>query len=228
VPFIRDYHNRFVTETVERCERTLLLFWDHQLGPQFLTHKALGGKKRVVVLFQGGASDRQALRIAQRFADHEDVVLDLFVVQKAHATMIQDQEALAQFEAQTSKTVAIRGSVTIKRIVEHGFVTRIIEECKTYAPHLIMLGPSEGPETDAASVGHSKRASVLEGADRVFSKTLLLGQLGRAFAESELQSSLLVVMARSNGIARQESQKLALQPLGVIVEDRGAEETKRA
>ena len=58
MPFLRDYHNKFVSETIDRCQQTLLLFWDQELGPQFLTARA-HGKKRVVVLFQGGHNDRE-------------------------------------------------------------------------------------------------------------------------------------------------------------------------
>lgn len=47
-PFGRDYHQRFVAACVRRCPRTLLLFWDHQLGDQFLLHR----RKQVVVVFQ--------------------------------------------------------------------------------------------------------------------------------------------------------------------------------
>ena len=31
-PLMQDYHAKFVAATVQRCPRTLLLFWDHQLG----------------------------------------------------------------------------------------------------------------------------------------------------------------------------------------------------
>jgi hypothetical protein len=47
-PFASDYHQRFVAACVRRCPRTLLLFWDQQLGDQFLIH----GRKQVVVVFQ--------------------------------------------------------------------------------------------------------------------------------------------------------------------------------
>lgn len=48
-PFASDYHQKFVAACVRRCPRTLLLFWDHQLGDQFLIHRR---RKHVVLVFQ--------------------------------------------------------------------------------------------------------------------------------------------------------------------------------
>lgn len=47
-PFSADYHQQFVAACVRRCPRTLLLFWDHQLGDQFLIQR----RKHVMVVFQ--------------------------------------------------------------------------------------------------------------------------------------------------------------------------------
>jgi hypothetical protein len=59
VKFIGDYHARFISDLIDGCGKTLLLFWDHQLGPQFLQRKALHAPKHIVVLVQGGPNDRE-------------------------------------------------------------------------------------------------------------------------------------------------------------------------
>lgn len=47
-PFSRDSHQQFVAACVRRCPRTLLLFWDQQLGDQFLIHR----RKHMMMVFQ--------------------------------------------------------------------------------------------------------------------------------------------------------------------------------
>lgn len=54
-PFSGDFHQKFVAACVRRCPRTLLLFWDHQLGDQFLLQR----RKHVVVVFQARTSQLQ-------------------------------------------------------------------------------------------------------------------------------------------------------------------------
>lgn len=65
VKYVGDYHQRFVSDLIEGCRKTLLLFWDHHLGPQLLHRRAVGAAKRVVVLFQGGPHDREVGRQPQ-------------------------------------------------------------------------------------------------------------------------------------------------------------------
>lgn len=224
VPYMMDYHHKFVSEAIAQCQQTVLLFFDQQLGPQFLAHRAVGAQKRVVVLFQGGQNDREVLRIAQRFAQHEDVLLEVFIIQKTGAgvavgtlnlPVAEDEMALAKFEAEANKKGG-PSRVSFRRMEERGFMDQVMEEYRTSSPHLIVMGCSEGPSSILP--GHrSKRASVLEGAERVFSKTVLMGVIGRRYARMEMESSLLIVMSHHQG-GRTSSQRAGLEPLGVEVE----------
>ena len=88
---IGEYHTTRNTTTF-----LFLHFTDWQLlcelRPSVCTciyHRAIGGKKRVSVIFQGGANDREALRISLRFTRHEDVSLEVFALERSALMTLQ-------------------------------------------------------------------------------------------------------------------------------------------
>jgi len=223
VPFIFDHYHKFLAEAIARCNQTLLLFFDQQLGPQLLgAHKTVGGRKKVVVLFQGGDSDREVLRIAKRFFQHDDLLLDVFLIEKpgeVPTKSAEDDEALSEFEKMT-KAPSQAERTSFHRVHDRGgSVDLILEKYKQDSPHLIIMGCSEGPQSSMAPGNDGgKRASVPEGADRVFSKALLMGQMGKALSRMEIESSLLLVLSRQSGTRSAKGLRAELQPLGLEME----------
>ena len=168
----------------------------------------------------------QVLRICVRFIKSDDVLLDVFVVEKSRVTTLQDLEAMAHFEAQCAQQESLgpkRSNVMIHRLHEATFIERVVECCRTFSPQLIVLGSSEGPEGIVPELPREKRASVLHGAETCFRKMQLLGKLGKALAGSEIEASLLVVLCPgARGV-----QKAGLEPLGMLIEnDEACEELK--
>lgn len=94
-----DYHTRFVKGVIQRCSKPLLLFWDYRLGESLFSLP--GGRdhqKNVLLVFQGGRNDREALRLAHRFVQAQGVGLHVLVTQRAGLLPPEDQAELAHFE----------------------------------------------------------------------------------------------------------------------------------
>ena len=102
-----DYHVRFVKGVIQRCSKPLLLFWDYRLGESLFSLP--GGRehqKNVLLVFQGGRNDREALRLAHRFVQAQDVGLHVLVTQRAGLLPPEDQAELAHFERCCASTAA--------------------------------------------------------------------------------------------------------------------------
>jgi len=102
-----DYHVRFVKGVIQRCSKPLLLFWDYRLGESLFSLS--GGRehqKNVLIVFQGGRNDREALRLAHRFVQAQDVGVHVLVTQRAGLLPPEDQAELAHFERCCASTAA--------------------------------------------------------------------------------------------------------------------------
>lgn len=102
-----DYHVRFVKGIIQRCSKPLLLFWDYRLGESLFSLP--GGRehqKNVLIVFQGGRNDREALRLAHRFVQAQDVGVHVLVTQRAGLLPPEDQAELAHFERCCASTAA--------------------------------------------------------------------------------------------------------------------------
>lgn len=102
-----DYHARFVKGVIQRCSKPLLLFWDYRLGESLFSLP--GGRKQqknVLLVFQGGRNDREALRLVHRFVQAQDVGVHVLVTQRAGLLPPEDQAELAHLERCYASTVA--------------------------------------------------------------------------------------------------------------------------
>lgn len=94
-----DYHVRFVKGVIQRCSKPLLLFWDYRLGESlFSLPEGKKQQKTVLLVFQGGRNDREALRLVHRFVQAQDVAVHVLVTQRAGLLPPEDQAELAHLE----------------------------------------------------------------------------------------------------------------------------------